>query len=95
MLTQPQGVTVRQIFEYGKRRANAKTLSHVIETIQIFVDCISDIVDSWDTFGRAELLLFTKYAAGKRTVNKLHTVSSLSQTETAVAQGDDLKTLTK
>ncbi|KAJ4367494.1 hypothetical protein N0V83_007077 [Neocucurbitaria cava] len=129
-----QARKIRRVFEDDKERTNTKTLSNVIETIHIFVDCMEGIVDSWRTFHRSEMAMFTKHAPEKLTwpgiiaridrhiteldgmrklllnkrdrfkskLDSLHTVSSLSQTETAnlqaktaVAQGDDLKVLTQ
>ncbi|CAO2650561.1 Nn.00g018530.m01.CDS01 [Neocucurbitaria sp. VM-36] len=124
----------RRVFEDDNKRTNTKTLSNVLETIHIFVDCIEGTVDSWNTFRRSEISLFTKHAPERPTwreiiaridrhiteldgmrkllltqrnrfkskLESLHTVSSLSQTETAnlqaetaVAQGTDLKVLTQ
>lgn len=145
-----QARTIRRVFEDDNRRTNTKTLSNVIETVQILVDCISGIVDAWESFNHTEIALFTKHAPEKlvwpdilmrisRNIaeldrlrkllltkrdrfkfkldsvrlplvlvmeetdrNQLHTVSSLSQTETAnlqattaVSQGHDLRMLTK
>ncbi|PVH98792.1 hypothetical protein DM02DRAFT_681135 [Periconia macrospinosa] len=41
---------IRRQFEDDSKRTHTQTLSNVIETIQIFVDCISCITDAWDTF---------------------------------------------
>jgi len=44
---------------------NTKTISRVIETIQTFVDCISGIVDAWDTFKYTGLSFFRQHAPEK------------------------------
>lgn len=57
---------MRHVFEDDNRRSSMKTLSNIIETTQIFIDCISAIVDAWAMFSRNELSLFTKHASDKR-----------------------------
>lgn len=44
---------------------HTKTISNVIDTIQIFVDCISSIVDAWDNFYNTQISLFTLHARDK------------------------------
>lgn len=46
-------------------RTNTETLSNVIETIHVFVDGLSGIIDAWDTFSRTEIALFTTHAPDK------------------------------
>ncbi|KAH3952389.1 hypothetical protein HBH98_175250 [Parastagonospora nodorum] len=120
-------IEVRIVFQDDDQRKHTQTLSNVIETIHTFVDCISGIIDAWESFSRHEIVLFTRHAPEKlkwpdmlmqinrnmteldrlrkllitkrelfrSKLESLHTVSSLSQTDTAVKQGNDLKTLTK
>jgi hypothetical protein len=47
------------------QRTNTETLSNVIETTHIFVDCLSGIIDSWETFSRTDIALFTRHAQDK------------------------------
>jgi hypothetical protein len=49
------------------QRTNTETLSNVIETIHIFVDCLSGITDAWEAFSRTEIALFTRHAQDKPT----------------------------
>ncbi|KAH8731156.1 hypothetical protein GQ44DRAFT_605115, partial [Phaeosphaeriaceae sp. PMI808] len=56
---------IRYIFEDDGDRTNTQTLSNVIETIHIFVDCLGGIIDSWGMFSRNEILFFTRHAPEK------------------------------
>jgi hypothetical protein len=49
------------------QRTNTETISNVIETIHVFVDCLSGIVDAWEMFSRSEIMLFTRHAPEKLT----------------------------
>jgi hypothetical protein len=60
-----QARTIRTVFEDDRERTNTQTLSNVIETIHIFVDCLSGIIDAWETFSRTEMALFTRHAPDK------------------------------
>ncbi|KAF2833220.1 hypothetical protein CC86DRAFT_279597 [Ophiobolus disseminans] len=57
--------TIRTVFEDDRQRTHTQTLSNVIETIHIFVDCLSGIVDAWADFSRTEIALFTRHAPDK------------------------------
>ncbi|KAF2638066.1 hypothetical protein P280DRAFT_529762 [Massarina eburnea CBS 473.64] len=54
-----------QTFEDDDKRTHTQTLSNVIETIQIFVDCISGIASAWDTFNNYQMSFFTVHARDK------------------------------
>ncbi|KAF2869771.1 hypothetical protein BDV95DRAFT_497619 [Massariosphaeria phaeospora] len=58
---------IRQVFQDDPSRTHTETLSNVIETVQIFVDCISAIIDAWDTFYRNQISFFTTFARDKPT----------------------------
>lgn len=60
-----QATQIRVIFEDDEQRTNTQTLSNVIETIHVFVDCLSGITDAWETFSRSEIALFTRHAPEK------------------------------
>lgn len=60
---------------------NTETLSNVIETIHIFVDCLSGIIDAWNTFSRTEIVLFTTHAPDKLTWPEILTRITRSMSE--------------
>jgi hypothetical protein len=58
---------IGNVFEDDRQRTNTQTLSNVIETIHIFVDRLSGIIDAWETFSSTEIMLFTRHAPDKLT----------------------------
>jgi hypothetical protein len=62
-----QAETIRDQFKDEKDMTHTRTIGHVIETIQIFVDCISSTVEAWDSFRNTGLALFTQHAPEKLT----------------------------
>ncbi|EAT85647.2 hypothetical protein SNOG_06996 [Parastagonospora nodorum SN15] len=58
-------IEVRIVFQDDDQRKHTQTLSNVIETIHTFVDCISGIIDAWESFSRHEIVLFTRHAPEK------------------------------
>ncbi|KAF2034891.1 hypothetical protein EK21DRAFT_44116, partial [Setomelanomma holmii] len=58
--------TIKIKFEDDQDMTHTRTIGHVIETIQVFVDCIGGLVEAWYTFERAGLTLFRQHAPKKR-----------------------------
>jgi hypothetical protein len=60
-----QARDIRRDFTDNKNQALTRALSNVIETVQIFVDCINGIIDAWNTFYHTQISLFTLHARDK------------------------------
>ncbi|KAF1956056.1 hypothetical protein CC80DRAFT_413860 [Byssothecium circinans] len=59
------GRKIQRKFEDDRKRTHTQTLSNVIETIQIFVDCISGVIIAWETFQKTQISFFTIHAREK------------------------------
>ncbi|KAI8936255.1 hypothetical protein NX059_006677 [Plenodomus lindquistii] len=59
--------TTHGFFHDNERQELIRTLSTIIETIQIFVDAINGTIDAWETFYRTQIALFTVHARDKPT----------------------------
>jgi hypothetical protein len=57
--------SLRGVFRDDHTLSHTKTISNVTETIHIFADCISGIIDAWDNFKNTQILLFTLHARDK------------------------------
>ncbi|KAH7095359.1 hypothetical protein FB567DRAFT_601211 [Paraphoma chrysanthemicola] len=57
--------SIKDHFEDDKVMTHTRTIGHVIETIQIFVGCISGIVEAWASFRYTGLALFCQHAPEK------------------------------
>ncbi|KAJ8114938.1 hypothetical protein OPT61_g3298 [Boeremia exigua] len=57
--------SIRGVFRDDADLQHTKTISNVIETVQIFVDCIGGTVEFWDNLYKTQISLFTTHARDK------------------------------